>query len=415
MRPLPKRHWRRLTATCLAALAVGLLLPAALDPPKIKENRTLAEAPSPPASLTELRAWPQAMDTFLADNFPARKHLISGLNYLRYRLGVSGTERVIVGRDGWLFYDDGSHFGAARNDPAYTDAQARDWLSGLAGRTEWLKARGVHHLLLVAPDKEIVVPQHGPAWYAGPDPNRAAALLARLNATAQAGEVVYPAPVLQQQAHSGLNVYNPVETHWTGLGAYLAYVQVMERLAAAGVADGPRPLSGFREVEFDPRKPRNLSQMLGVADFVDADYPQFVDPGTAARTTWLSPAQSWRAPRIIETGQAGKPTLLMIRDSFSLALLPFLEGHFSRIMLQHLEDGPWRPDLVEQFKPNVVIFEVIESGLPYAMATAPAPPAAARARIERALSEPHRIVISPPPNPARAPATQKDGSAGPAR
>lgn len=403
MRPIPKRHWRRLTATCLAALVAGLMLPKAIAPPKLQENREPAAAPAAPRSPAELRAWPKAMDAYVTDSFPARNHLISALNYLRYRLGVSGASQVIVGRDGWLFYDNGSHFGAARNDPAFTDAEAQVWLAGLAARTEWLKARGVHHLLLIGPDKEMIVPQYGPRWYQGPDLNRPAPLLTRLNATAQAGEIVDPGPVLRRQARWGLNVYNPYETHWTGLGAYEAYVLVMRRLAAAGVTDGPRPLEAFSEITDDPHKPRNLSEMLGIADFADADYPQFRDPTVNSRTVWLTDKQVWTAPQIIETGQVGKPVLLMLRDSFSLALLPFLEGHFSRIVLYHHQDGFWRPELVERYRPDVVIFEVIESGLPWVMSGSPPASPAAQARIAQALAAPHRLA------PARARA------AGPSR
>lgn len=405
MRPLPKRHWRRLTATCLAALAVGLLLPAALDPPDLQENREPREIPAAPRSPAELRAWPKAMDGYVADAFPARKHLIAGLNYLRYRLGVSGAPQVIIGRDGWLFYDNESHFGAARNDPAFTDDQARDWLGSLAGRTDWLKARGVHHLLLIGPDKEMITPQYGPDWYRGPDPNRPAPLLTRLNAVAEAGQIVDPGPVLRRQARWGLNVYNPYETHWTGLGAYEAYVLVMQRLAAAGITDGPRPITAFREITDDPQKPRNLSQMLGIASFVDADYPQFRDPETVSKTVWLTDKQDWTAPKVIETGHAGKPVLLMLRDSFSLALLPFLEGHFSRIVLYHHQEGFWRPELVERFKPDVVIFEVIESGLPWVMGGGSPPPSeAAQARIARALAAPHRVAAAAP---SAAPPTRR--------
>ena len=408
----PQRHWRNLTAACLAVLAAGFLLPTVIPQPKVQENRKLAAPPARPRTWAELEAWPQAMDAYVADNFPARAQLIAGLNYLRYRMGVSGSKRVLIGRDGWLFFDNDSHFSAARNDPAYSDEQARDWLQNLAGRSEWLKARGAHYLVLFGSDKEVIEPRHGPSWYRGPDPNRAAALLARVNDAAQAGDIVDPAPALQQQARWGLEVYDPFETHWTGLGAYTAYLDVMQRLQAAGVTDAPRPLSAFREVEYDPAKPRNLSQMLGIAGFVDADYPQFVDPTVATHVTWLTPKQAWTAPQVIDTGRAGKPVLLLLRDSFSLALLPFLEGHFSRIVIAHNQDGAWRPDLVERFRPNVVITEVIESGAPYIMSGSPSSSETARARIAGALAQPHRESVRAEPPPPKLATHRIDGGQG---
>jgi hypothetical protein len=212
-----------------------------------------------------------------------------------------------------------------------------------------------------------------------------------------------------------LNVYNAFETHWTGLGAYTAYYGVMQRLAAAGVTDSPKPLSAFQEIVDDPFKPQNLSQMLGIAGFVDADYPQFVDPAVTPRTTWLGSQQVWTAPQVIDTGLAGKPVLLLIRDSFSLALTPFLESHFSRIVLVHLQDGFWRPELVERFHPDVVISEVIESGTPFIMAGSPPASEAARARIDAALAAPHRIAPKPasPPPQGRLAVNVISGTAGP--
>lgn len=395
MRYDPRPHWRRLTAGCVAVVAAGFLLPLAVKPPDLLENRTLASLPAAPRSWRQLRAWPKAADAYVADHFPLRPHLIGALNSLRYLAGVSGSDRVIVGRDGWLFYDNGTHLGAARDDPAFTDAAARDWLAALAGRTEALKARGAAYLVVIGPDKEVVDPQHGPRWFQGPDPNRAAALLARLNAEAQAGELIYPAAELTRQAHWGLEVYSRVETHWTGLGAYDAYAQVIGRLHAQGITDAPKPIEAFREIQ-DPFKPRNLAQMLGIASFVDADYPEFEDPALRPATRYLTRDTAWTAPQVIDTGLAGKPVLLLIRDSFSLALVPFLEDHFSRIVLVHLQDGAWRPDLVERFKPDVVISEVVETGAPFAMIGAPPASAAAQARIADALARPHHITWPPP-------------------
>ena len=42
------------------------------------------------------------------------------------------------------------------------------------------------------------------------------------------------------------------------------------------------------------------------------------------KVTLLGPSRDWTAPQLIETGEAGKPVLLLMRDSFSTALLPFL-------------------------------------------------------------------------------------------
>ena len=325
------------------------------------------------------------MDGYVADHFPARPYLIGGLNALRLVFGISGSERVIVGRDGWLFYDDGGHFASARNDPAMTTAEARAWLVSLAGRTEVLQQQNISYLVVVAPLKETLVPNEGPTWFQGPDPKRRAVRLSADADVSQAGNVLYLHDALVDPTRWGLKTFSRHDTHWTGLGAYQAYGAIMAWLQKLGFSEPARPLSAFHEVQPEKYDPRDLALMLGVASFVKVDFPQFDDPVTerSLKTTYLSPNHSWTGPRVIDTGEVGKPTVLITMDSFSNALLPLLYKHFSRLIIAHNQDGTWRTDLIARYHPNLVIQEVVESGLKFAMnGGGPAPSALAIARID---------------------------------
>jgi hypothetical protein len=395
-------HWRRLFAGCVLVLGAAIALPRFVKPPYLDENRKLAEAPSWPQDLGGLEGFRKGADAYVADHFAPRAHLIGLLNLLRYRLGVSGSARVIVGRDGWLYYDNGSHMAAADGAARMSPADTRAWLAGLAGRTEALRAQGAAYLVLVPPDKEEVYPEHAPAWFRL-DPDRDAMRLSRLAAASGAGEVLYLAPVMARPARWGLKLYDRYDTHWTGLGAYQGYVALMTRLEAMGaVKEGPRPLEAFRELA-TPRTgdPRNLALMLGVASFVRPDFPQFDDPPAErhVQTTRLTGSRDWTEPQVLDTGAGGKPVLLMTRDSFSTALLPFLYGHFSRIVLAHNQDGPWRQDLIDRFKPDVVVSEVLASGVAFEEAGGPAASPEALARIDAALRRP--LAAVPPAAPPK--------------
>lgn len=377
-------HWRVLVGTVMATMLAAFVLPPLFPAPDLKENRKLAPAPDL-ARLTTLRA---EVDAYVADHFPARAQLIALFNYARMPFGVSGSPRVIVGRDGWLFYDDTSHLGAARGDPPLSDADARAWLAGLAGRTDALKARGVPYVVIAAPMKETVYPEFGPSWYDGPAPDRPSVELAALAARSGAGEVIYFHAPLLRAKQAGVKAYGPNDTHWSGAGAHAAYQVLMRRLQALGVGEPPRPLSDFQPVDERPR--RDLAQMLGVGHLVRVEEVNLAEPFADQRhkITWLTAKQDWTAPRVVETGEVGKPTLLITVDSFSTALLPFLYSHFSRVIIAHNQDGAWREDLIERFKPDVVILEVIESGLRFSLTPAPAPSPEAVARIGRAMAAP---------------------------
>jgi len=392
-------HWQLLIGTIVALMAIAWLVPVWMRAPDVDESRILAGPPVWPRRAQDVDAFRKAADAYVADRFPIRPHLIAVLNRLRMLAGVSGSTKVIIGRSGWLFYNDDSHLGPARGDPKWTAAQARAWLIGLAGRTEYLRARGVPYILLVPPMKETVYPQFAPGWFKL-DPERAAVRMNRLARETGAGDMLYLYAPIRRATDRGVKTFSIHDTHWTGLGAYEGYVALMRRLQDLGFKDGPRPLSDFAPVrEHVVNKPRNLALMLGVASFVDVDYPERDDLAALARnrTTYLSGGHDWTAPHVIDTGQVGKPVLLMTMDSFSNALLPYLYGHFSRIVLAHSQDGFWRPDLIERFKPDIVMMEMLESGLSYSLD--PAPPASPEviARIDRALG------THPPPPPPPKP------------
>lgn len=384
-------HWRLLIGTILALMATAWIAPRWIRAPDIQENRVLAARPAWPKRPQEIAAFRKAADAYVADRFPIRPHLIAALNRLRMLAGVSGSSRVVIGRDGWLFYDDGSHQGAARGDPPLLGPEVRSWLITLAGRTEYARAHGAPYLVVTPPSKETTYPQHAPAWFHGPSPDRSSLLLPRLARASGAGEVLYLYPQVQAATEAGRKTFSLHDTHWTGEGAYAGYVGLMDRLHAMGLTEGPRPLSDFQLYDQGESGPRDLALMLGVSSLVHHNYLAFDDRAAQAKLhiTYLGPKTDWTAPQVVDTGETGKPVLLMTRDSFSNALLPFLLSHFSRIVLSHDQDGFWRPDLVDRFKPDIVILEVIEAGLPVGFGQGPPASPEAVARIDHVLASAH--------------------------
>lgn len=393
-----RAHWGRLIGATAIVIAGAFVLPRFVGRPDIVENRILAAPPAPPRSAADLTAFRKATDTWVADHFPPRTQLIAGLNALRLQLGVSGSSRVIVGRGGWLFYDDTTHLGGGRGEPRLSDAAAQAWLEGLAGRTEAMRAEGRAYVVLATPLKETIYPEFAPEWFRL-DENRAAVRLSRLARLSGAGDVVYPHAEIARQARWGLKVYSRHDTHWTDLGAYYGYAAFMRNLQDRGLAEGPRPLESFAPVVgvSDGALPRDLALMLGVASFVDVDYPLLEDPAPppGLKITYLTSKLDWTGPRLIETGQVGKPTLLMTVDSFSNAMLPFLYGHFSRIITAHNQDGVWRPDLIARFQPDIVALEILEGSLPIVMNGSPPAPTETQARIRRSIADRKNYIFHP--------------------
>lgn len=369
-----------MTVLILAAFVAPRFLPE----PDLREGRRLAASPRWQGSLEKFRT---DTDAFVADNFPARTRLIAALNYLRLRAGVSGSEKVLIGREGWLFYNDDSLLGPARGESPLTPETAEQLMQNLAGRAEFLEARGAQYLVIAAPLRETLYPEYAPSWFRL-SPRRFSPEIAAAAERMVPGRVLHLHDALVRAKAGGATTFSRHDTHWTGEGAYAGYLAVMQRLRAQGLDQEPRPLSAFRARVGD--RPHDLAQMLGVGGFLPIEYVGYEDPAAASwKTIWLGPGRrDFTAAQVIDTGQPSKPVLLMQRDSFSIALAPFLTGHFSKVVLTHIDQGHWRQDLIERYRPDFVILEVQENGLGAVLSSGPAASEPARARIHAALSSP---------------------------
>src|SRR5689334_13192866 len=127
------RPRRALVASVVALMVAAFGLPVLLPKPDLREGRTLAPIPELSGDLAEVR---RQTDAYVADNFPARRHLISALNFARLQFGVSGSDKVLIGREGWLFYNDGSLLGHGRGAYRPGEAVDRSNLTNLEARAE---------------------------------------------------------------------------------------------------------------------------------------------------------------------------------------------------------------------------------------------------------------------------------------
>lgn len=367
MNKIAFRWWGLIAGVVTLQIAMLTLdrLPMVREPVLV-ENRVLAAFPVAPKSIPDLDRFRVELDAYAADHLPSRKFLIAGLNYVRYIAGYSGTRRVVVGGDGWLFYDNDSHLSQLRPS-TLTDAEKAAWVATLERRTRQLAAKGIQYVVVSGPVKESLYPDLLPRWLRGRGGPSDADALVEAATHAGVDSVVDVRPPLIEARSLGVPIYSPFDTHWTGNGAFYAYQALMKRFDSAGISVRAHPRSYFVESDLGLARPEDLAHMLGISSLVKQRYVSLDDPDKLSeKVEYLTPARDWTADRIVDTGKSG-PVLMLTGDSFSTALLPLLSGHFSKVIFSHHEHGFFREDLIERFKPDVVVLEVIESGFRYAM------------------------------------------------
>ena len=352
------RLWERLLIVVFVVAIVlpGLAMMAGIERPTAEsENRTLAPLPSLRLDLQSLRAFPDAFTRYFEDNFSFRTRLVKWQAAFRFReLRVSPSPTVIAGRDGWLFYaDDGAVQDFVDATP-FTDEQLEQWKQTLEHTRDWLARRGIRYVFVIAPDKHVVYPELMPATvHRLHDGSRTDQLVRYLSAHSTVDVVDLRPALLRERNRERL--YHRTDTHWNDLGAWVGYEQIVERLRVPGLR--PMPRSSFAERDVVTAG-MDLAGMLGLKDELVEDDLQLV-PHRQRLALVIEPAHPsdhLMDARVVTTSPTrALPRLVMFRDSFASALIPFLSEHFSRAV--YLWQYNFDPAVVEAEHPDVVIEE----------------------------------------------------------
>lgn len=322
-----------------------------------EENRPLASFPQLDATLASWRAFPEAFTRYFEDNFAFRPALVQSQAAVRLAaLNVSPSSTVIKGRDGWWFYADDGAMQDYAEAPPFTIAELEVWRRTLQDTTDWMRARGIAYLFVIAPDKHQVYPEHMPATIRRSGNWRTDQLVSYL-AEHSTVPVLDLRPALRRAKADG-RIYHRTDTHWNDLGAYVAYAQIVSALADSIQTLGPRPRTMFTATHVQ-RDGLDLARMMRLSGVLEEDDIRLRARTRSARTVEpLKPNPHGIDARLVtEVDDDSRPRAVIFRDSFGSALIPFLSEHFSRAV--YLWQYNVDPEVIARERPQVVIQEMV--------------------------------------------------------
>ncbi|MBK9281054.1 MAG: hypothetical protein IPM93_23065 [Candidatus Obscuribacter sp.] len=368
----------------MAALAgAGLATALSYKPHQLlhADGRYAADLPTLRGKLSDLIRVCRELDSCILDHMVARSELIAWRNKFIYQVfQASGASNVAVGKDNWLYFLNPSSTTEALGLSPFSEADLDLWCRGVEARAERLRLKGRRFVLVIGPSKEEIYPE-----YLAASLRRAVGGVSRLEQLTQRlkqrgkVKVVDLRPTLL--AHKGeAPLYFKTDTHWNGLGSYYAYCELLKALQADFPALKPLPLSGTVGVAMEGESESaagkgpvggDLSRMLGLdrdrsmSEDLKIRFPEpchwrLVGPdGSLSKARALSIAEHMRT--VATTGDTNGPRLLMLRDSYAIALVPLLAEHFSKSAFLWQRQLP--ADIVEKEKPDVVVWEFVQRAL----------------------------------------------------
>lgn len=320
------------------------------------ENRTMA-------SLNDLNnktilEYPAVLSAYADDHFAFRNLLFSAHSVFKAKLfrTASLPDQVIMGKNGWFFKNDPYAIRDARKINQFTQADIDQMVFILKERLNWLNQRGIRYYIIVPPNHDRIYRENFPDKYSivpnyGHDrlDYYKKILQEKLNFT-----IVDPTDSLMKYKLL-YDVYFSTDTHWNLFGAWVGYRNLMDQIR--------KDFPNLTPVEFHQLSIRDsftnrgdLSAMLGMEEvYKRKEY--LIDLKIPGQTLNFPQSAEMIFNNVNEhTIDSSQLKLMVFRDSYSNDLMPFLNLHFREA--KYVWSYAFMPDLVEDFKPDIVILEV---------------------------------------------------------
>ena len=289
------------------------------------------------------------LNSYFNDHFAFRQELTTIDAILTTKLTrTSNNDDVIYGKDGWLYYEDTMDEYLGRN--VLTDRGINNCATSLKLMQEYAEKNGTEFLFMVAPIKAYLYPEHMPDNYikAGEVNN-----WSKLKPLMDAKAVKY---VDLHEAFSGDSrvMYHKLDTHWNNEGAAFACKKIQ---AAVG-----RDATDYDSIDYE-RKNQFHGDLYGML------YPKgkTLDENVIYKNTfsydYISDFYDTEDFNIETENQNKSDTLLMFRDSYGNALVPFMadeygKGYFTKAM-------PFDLNYISEYNADVVMIELTQRHITY--------------------------------------------------
>jgi len=335
------------------------------------ENRALATVPDFPHDWDQWQHFSEGVENYFSDNFGYREWLIGRYNReLKKRFNKGLTSKVLVAEEGWLYFTGDDLLEDYLGDRVVPDEKLDILIETWAEREKRFAALGISYLVVIAPNKQTVYPEFLPPQFFE---KKGTTVLERLRRRImQAGTPpgywldLLPELLPEKTKH---RIYQKTDTHWNKHGGYNAYQQIMNRLS---VRFPDQIFSNrFKYIKDEPGKGGDLAKMIMADDEYIEIRPKYEavpvcaekTPGTTYLPTVYHTAKQGAGENRSILTTCGDATLkaLVFRDSFSIAIIPFLAENFSTAIFAWQRYDPLVvEEAIIKYQPDIIIEEINE-------------------------------------------------------
>jgi alginate O-acetyltransferase complex protein AlgJ len=328
--------------------------------------------PEIPKSLSDLIHFPGKYRKYFSDAYGFKGLLVRTHGLLQTRVfNRSGSEKVLLGDDGWLFLRGDSALDYHRNVRPFTSESLSFWHRRLAEHERFFADKQIPYKVIILPSKETIYDNKLPKRERrGDERVRIDQLLSAIDesTTAKSSRYIKVEPALLGTYE---RIYHKTDTHWNAKGAFLAYQYIIQRLQHEFPA-----LNSLKENQIEWQEYQapggDLARLMGLKfDYWEDSFIVKLNGrrGSLKKDSYvpikISDLDVLPSPFMKTYSESGEiDKAIIFRDSMAEHLIPFLSVHFKEAIWL------WPPiseemdfQFIENESPSLVLWEFVERHL----------------------------------------------------
>ena len=316
---------------------------------------------------------------------------ITSLSLTQEEPGKGESEQIIVTvqpRPGFSLADQGvcqvafgdkmqGHFFGQLEDWCGTNILSDNQVDGVQKRikskVDYLAGRDCKLVYLIITNPIEIYPETAPERFVRSDKDISRTEQFEKAARAAGATVIDAREILEEHRDDIYKIYNKTDSHWTAYGAYWGYKILMDEIGKDYEAAKPLPIDG--NFEFYNKESMSGDMMV----HLQLQNSLLHENGTFVK--WLTKAVS--NPDVYVKGSVqldfspvqdtqtvsnrldpeGKPTAMIVRDSFSTNIYGYVNNSFSEVYWQNMWNYKFDKDYIENTNPDYYIYIVAERNI----------------------------------------------------
>ena len=305
--------------------------------------------------------------------------------------GKGESEQIIVTvqpRPGFSLADQGvcqvafgdkmqGHFFGQLEDWCGTNILSDNQVDGVQKRikskVDYLAGRDCKLVYLIITNPMEIYPETAPERFVRSDKDISRTEQFEKAARAAGATVIDAREILEEHRDDIYKIYNKTDSHWTAYGAYWGYKILMDEIGKDYEAAKPLPIDG--NFEFYNKESMSGDMMVHLllqnsllhenGTFVKWLTKAVSNPDVYVKGSVqldFSPVQDTQTVRN-RLDPEGKPTAMIVRDSFSTNIYGYVNNSFSEVYWQNMWNYKFDKDYIENTNPDYYIYIVAERNI----------------------------------------------------